>query len=230
MAETFSADSVGTEVTQILDEATVTAAELLAEADERADRAGRDELTSLRISLEERIETMRDTRARLAELSEGTTSRLRAAASQLAGMPSRMAVDMESPDADSFDRAYEAPEQADGEGPPAHLAALMKAADEIAEELTETARRQAKALEHATRREVDRVGLEEPKRVARAYDPTARRAEQLRREVEALNQMLSREIAGRDITGADQTDERTQDESAPGERRRAGRRGRGLRR
>jgi hypothetical protein len=225
MAETFTADSVGVQVTQILDEATVTAAELLAEADQRADRAGRDELANLRNSLEERIDAVRDTRARLAELSEGTTSRLRTAASQLAEMPSRLAVDMESPVADSFDRAYEAPEPPDDGGPPAHLAALMKAADEIAEELTETARRQAKALEHAARREVDRVGLEEPKRVARAYDPTARRAEQLRREVEALNKLLDT-----DVMGADQTEERTQDESALDEQRRAALRGRRHRR
>lgn len=224
MAEALTADSVGTQVTQILDEARVTAAELLAKADERADRAGREELASLRSSLEERIETLRATRARLAEYGEGTASRLRAAASNLEEMSARLAVDMDAPSAASLDRAFEAEELAD-DAPPPHLVALVKAADRIAEDLAESARRRAKELEHAARREADRIGLEEPKRVARGYDPSARRAEALRREVEALNRMLDT-----DVMGADLNEERTQDESAPDEQRRSGRRGRRERR
>lgn len=215
MTEPSSANSVGTQVTQILDEADNAVAELLAEADQRADRAGRDELTKLRITLEAQIENLGSARARIAELGEGTTSRLRAAAAQLAEMPARFGVDMQSRDAESFDHAFDLKDEA-GEEPSLDLAALVKAADRIAGELTETARAQSKRLESAARREADRIGVEEPKRLARAYDPSARRAEQLRRDVEELNELLDM-----DVMGAEQTERTQENESAPDEWRRA---------
>ena len=224
MAEEFTADSIGTQVTRTLDEARVTASELLARAEQRADRAGRDELTDLRSAMEERIETLRITRERLAQSAEGTASRLRAAASQIEEQPARLAADEQAAAAESFERTLDGAEPA-GDGPPAHVAALVKAAEEIAGDLAESSRRRAKEIEHAARREVDRMGLGEPTRLARASDPTARRAESLRREVEALNEMLDA-----DVMGAHETEERTDNESAPDERRRAGRRGRRQRR
>src|SRR5688572_20288301 len=90
MSEKLTPNAVGTQVTRILDEATAAAADVLDQADRQADRAGREELTGLRDSLEERIEAVRETRARLAELGDGTSARLRATASQLAEMPARL--------------------------------------------------------------------------------------------------------------------------------------------
>ena len=97
MAEAHTANSVGTQVTRILGDARVMAADLLADADQRADSAGTDELAKLRTLVEDRIEAMRVTRAQLAEHGGGTASRLRAAASQLEEMSVRLAVDAQAP-------------------------------------------------------------------------------------------------------------------------------------
>lgn len=216
---TSTANSVGTQVTRILDEATVAASEVLAQADVRADRAGRDELAELRRSLEDRIEAVRETRARLAKLGHGTVTRLRATASQLSEMPAKLSLSANNETVStSFDRVFDDTDQA-AAGPPAHLVALADAADKIASDLAEAARKRALELEHAARREADRIALAEPKRVARAYDPTARRAEALRREVEGVNKLLSE-----DVMGANPSNERTQDESGPDGRWGSGRR------
>ena len=205
-----TADSVGTEVTRTLDEATVAADEILAQADRRADRAGRDELAELRRSLEARIKTVRDTRERLAKLGHETASRLRATSAQLSEMPGKLSLSAQDGTGTSaFDRAFDGTDRA-AAGPPAHLVALVEAADKIASDLAETGRKRALELEHAARREADRIALAEPKRVARAYDPTARRAEALRREVEGLNRLLNE-----DVMGANGSNERTQDETGP---------------
>jgi len=190
MPETITASSVGTEVTQILDDATVAATELLAEADHRADRAGRDDLAELRATLTERIEAMRTARARVSKLGDETVARMRKAASQLGEMPERLASEVQAhAEVASFDRAL-GEEQA-RDGPPAHLVALVKAADSIAENLAKEARTQANQLEQAARRDADRIAMKEPKRMAQIYDPTVRRAESLRQEVEGLNKLLS---------------------------------------
>ncbi|MDQ3728770.1 MAG: hypothetical protein M3355_04200 [Actinomycetota bacterium] len=204
-----SAESIGTQVTQILGEAEVTAAKLLAEADSRTDRVGRDDLVNLRDSLKERIETMRVARERLSKLGDGTKLRLREAASQLAEMPARLAAVVQDPAGDaSLDHAFGAGESAD-DGTPTHLVALMEAADTIAEDLAKTARKRARELEHAARREADRIALKEPKRVARTYDPATRSAGALLREVEALNQLLGAD-EDEDVAEAAQVEERTE--------------------
>ena len=191
---TGSAESIGTQVTQILGEAQVTAAKLLDEADYQADRAGRDELANLRDSLEERIELVRATRARIRKLGDETAPRLLEAASQLAEMPTRLAEATQDPAGDaSIDHALGAGEPGRN-GPPSHLAALMEAADTIAEDLAKAARSHAQQLQGAARREADRITSEKPKRVAQVYEPAARRAEALRREVEALNQLLGADV------------------------------------
>src|SRR5688572_32300323 len=121
---TSTASSVGTQVTRILDEATVAADEILAQADRRADRAGRDELAELRRSLEARIEAVREARARLAKLGHETASRLRATAAQLSEMPAKLSLGIQDgTGAASFDRVFDGTDQA-AAGPPAHLVAL----------------------------------------------------------------------------------------------------------
>ena len=205
-ATTSTADSVGTEVTQILDEATVAAAELLAGAEHRAVRAGWDDLARLRDSLEERMEAVREARERLRRLGDEITPRLREAASELSDMPARLAAMTGEETGDApLDRALGTEESAD-DGPPAHVLALIKAADAIAEDLTKTARGRAHQVEEAARREADRIARSEPKRMAQAYDPAARRAETLRREVNALSQLLS---ADENVARADGVRERT---------------------
>ena len=185
---TSSADSIGTQVSGVLSEAQFKAAELLDEADSRAYRAGRDELANLRGSLQERIEALRAARARLKKLGAETVPRVREAAAQLSAMPASLAESTRDP-AENAALGFDADEEAPG-GPSSHLVAMVKAAEMIADDLAEEARRKAQQVEEAARREADRIASQEPQRLTEAYDPAARRAEALRREVEALNQEL----------------------------------------
>jgi hypothetical protein len=216
MSETITASSVGTEVTQILDAASDAAAELLAEADHRADRAGRDDLAEVRATLTQRIEAVRSARERVSRLGGETVARMKKAASQLEEMPARLASELQAQaEVASFDRALE--EERARSGPPAHLVALMKAADSIADDLAEEARRQANQLAQSARREADRIAMKEPKRMAKIYEPTVRRAETLKKEVEALNELLNRDKDTR--RGPTKSKRGNNDESSPDERR-----------
>jgi hypothetical protein len=218
MAETSTASSIGTEVTRILDEATVTAEELLLQADHQADRAGREELVELRATLSDRIDALGARRERLEALGSATVVRLREAASELAEIPARLAEETRDRAGETFlDRAF-AEEEA-GQGPPAHLVALMKAADSIAEDLAGQARRKTHQLEQAARREADRIASKEPRRLARAYDPTVSRAQQLQEEAEALSQVLAQ--GGDHAGGPTKSKKGSNDERGPDERWRA---------
>jgi len=202
---TTSADSAGTQVTRLLSEAQFTAAELLDEADSRADRAGRAELASLRSSLQERIEALHVARARLSELGATTVPRVREAAAQLAQIQDSLA-EARRGSAVGVAALSDGAEEPAGGGPPSHLVALITAAEMIADDLAEKARGRAQQVEKAARREADRIASEEPKRVSKTYDPAARRAEALRLEVVALNQELS---AKEDVVEVGQVKERT---------------------
>lgn len=194
---TSSADSVGSQVTQILSEAQFTAAELLDEADRQAYRAGRQELTTLRSLLEDRIEALRAARTRVEQLAAETVPRIREAAAQLADMQASLADSRR----DSMESALGLGEGEEAtSGPRPQLAALIKAAETVAEELTKEARRRAQQIEQAARDEADRIASTEPERVTRGLDSAARRAETLRREMEALNREL-------DETGTDDAPE-----------------------
>ena len=217
MADAAStASSIGTQVTRILGEASVTAEELIAEADHRADRAGRDELTALRETLIERIDTLGARRARLEELGTATVERLREAASELAEIPARLAEETRDPAAETFlERAFEEVETT-GDEPPQYVAALMKAADSIALELARDARRKTQQLEQAARREADRIASKEPRRLARVYDPSVSHAQSLQDEAQALSRVLAQ---GEDqVGGPTQSKKGHNDERGPDER------------
>lgn len=187
--------SVGARVAETLSRAESEADRILASAEERAARAGAQDVSDLRGRLTERIDQLRTMRSQLDAQGRRTRARLNELAAEFTRVSSTIAPKIEAMTSGSgFEQALAARAEGktrggDNHGPP-HLAAVVTAAEASAAQIVNEARGRGREVAAVASREAENIASEAPRSLARVYDPIAHDGEAVRARLTELAELF----------------------------------------